>query len=166
MVTPIAFDGVVLGRGSPLDEPWFRVLTGAVAGAGSGLLFGAVGWEAVRWPRPTGALRRPWILLWAWLGLGLIAYAAGWPTSLDLAVLAGLAGLCAAATAGAFRIGVALLRRVRRAGLRTDAPRPPAGWLLPVVAAELVLAALIPASWKPTTSWIWTAVDWFRGTGG
>lgn len=166
LMTPIAFDGVVMGRGSPLDQPWFRVLTGAIAGFGSGLLFGAVGWEAVRWPRPLRGQRRIWIPAWVFLAGGLATYAVGWPALLDLGVLAGLAGLCAAATAAVLRGAIALRRRFRR-GLPPATPEAlAAAWLLPLVLAELTLASVIPASWKPTTSWIWTSIDWLRGGGG
>jgi uncharacterized membrane protein len=166
LVTPIAFDGVVLGRGSALDQPWFRVLTGAIAGLGSGLLFGGVGWEAVRWPRPPGGLRRIWIPAWLLLVAGLIMYRAGWPVLLDLGVLAGLAGLCAAATAAVLRGVLALRRRLWRVPPPTESASLAAAWLVPLVALELLASSLLPSSWKPTTSWIWTAVDWLRGSGG
>ena len=166
LVLPIAVDGVILGRGSPLDLPWFRILTGLLAGIGSGLFFGTRSHDLVRWPPVLRRLRWPWAAAWIWVAMGLVGYAAGVPSVLDSAVAAGLLGLCALGTAAAWSIAIGIRRRLRRGLPPAGRPRVDAGWFLTAAVLELLLVARIPNAWKPTTSWIRTAVDWIRSGGG
>ncbi len=166
LVFPIAVDGLILGRGSPLDVPWFRILTGLLAGIGSGLFFGTRSHDLVRWPPVLGRLRRPWVAVWIWVIAGVVAYATGLPSVLDAAVAAGLLGLCALGTATAWTILVWIRRRLHRGVPAPGRPQVDAGWFLTAAVLELLVVARIPNAWKPTTSWIWTALDWVRSGGG
>lgn len=166
LILPIAVDGVILGRDSALDLPWFRVVTGLLAGVGSGLFFGTRGREVASWPAVAGRLPLPWLLVWIGLTVGILAYLAGWPALLDAAVAAGLLGLCAAGTATAWAVFAAIRRRLRRGLPPPGHLRVDAGWFFSAAVIELVIAAKIPNAWKPTTGWIWIAVDWIRAGGG
>ncbi len=162
LIVPMGVDGLLLGRGSAMDVPWFRVLTGALAGVGSGLFLGARGLPHVRWPAPLPVVAR---LDWAW-GLGLPALAAvalwlGQPLPMDVLVAAGLAALCLAGSAWALRVIRWIVARLSRS---TPSSEPfPVGALALLVICELALVSVTPSSFKPSGSWFHAAVAWLTG---
>ena len=163
LVLPIAVDGLVLGRGSVVDVPALRTASGALAGLGTGLLLGAIGGTAVRWPGALDRARAGWLVVWVWIIAGMGALLAGWPQVLDLAVAMGLLGLCVAGSAWVLGSAVRGVRRWRR-GV------PPAGAIrfgvLPLAAlacAEIAVSCAVPPRFKPTTLWVFAALDWVRG---
>ena len=142
-IVPMGIDGSLLGRGSPMDHGWWRLLTGLAAGIGSGLFLGARAAGRVALPhRPAS---------WAWVGAGIAAiggafHALGWPLPLDGAVFAGLVALCAAGSAWALH----LARRVAGRFISLDQRPFPLTQLALLVVCELAVVSAIPPAFKPS----------------
>lgn len=162
LLVPMGVDGMILGRGSPMDVPWFRTLNGSLAGIGSGLFLGARGLPHVQWPRSLAALGR---FDWGWAvglpGVAAVALALGFPLPMDVLVAAGLAGLCLAGSATALRV----IRWVAgRFSSRAPSTTPFPVWALALlVVGELALVSVTPSQFKPSKLWLYSAVDWISG---
>lgn len=162
LIVPMGVDGLLLGRGSVMDVPWFRVLTGALAGVGSGLFLGARGLPHVQSPPGVAVLARlDWVWALGWPAAASIALWLGRPLPMDLLVAGGLAALCFAGSAWALRVLRWLVGRVSRS---TPATAPfSLGPLALLVICELALVSVTPSSFKPAGSWFHTAVAWLTG---
>ncbi len=162
LLAPMGIDGLILGRGSPMDVVWFRGLNGTLAGIGSGLFLGARGLTHVQWPRPLAALGR---FDWAWaVGLpavAAVALALGQPLPMDVLAVTGLAALCMAGSATALRL---VRWAVGRVSPSTPAVGPFPAWALALlVVCELALTSVTPSQYKPGGRWFHMAVDWIAG---
>jgi uncharacterized membrane protein len=152
LVVPIAVDTQFFGRGSPIDVGWWRLVTGAAAGLGSGLFTGARAHTHLGWPaalQPLARTAHAWGPLLVVVAIGLRV--AGVAVGLDLVVGAGLASLCLAGTAWALAIARWSLRRV---GVRLGERPFPALWLAAAVVAELAFVSVLPNQYKPSGLWL------------
>jgi uncharacterized membrane protein len=157
LVLPVALEKALIGGGSPLDTLALRLVTGALGGLGVALVVGARGAGAVRWPRAllaAGWARRAWAFTLAAAAAGALALAFGVPAPLDLAAFAGVVALAAAGTAWGLDVAASVARRL--AGRQLAAPSPSFGLplLLALAAAEIVLIAALPPSWRPGFAWV------------
>ena len=157
LLLPMVIDGAFLGRGSSVDQWWWRMSTGGLGGVGSGLFLGARGSEQIDLPGP---LTRGSGWLW---GAGVAAivavvYLLGWYAALNVAALLGLFALCMVASAWGLHLARIGLRRlgVSRLDFRPFRPGP----LVLLVVAELVVVSLIPSRFKPTVTMAKEFLGW------
>ena len=158
LFAPMAVDTLILGRGSPVDVNLVRAITGSLAGFASGLLYGSRGLPRVRLDPQGKGLRAAPVVAWIALLVGAGLWTVGGVIFvLDMVVLAGLALLCATATAWGVDVALWVWARWR--------PRPfERSWRIPwmvlggVVLVEFLFVALLPNAYKPNLhwiSWIW-----------
>ncbi len=153
LLAPIAIDTQFFGRGSPFDVGWWRLVSGALAGVGSGLFFGARAVRRVAWPsaaRPLVATAAVWGPLL--IALAVVLRGFGVAAGLDLAVGAGLTALCFAGTAWGLAVARWLVNRLT--WLRLEVRPFSSNLLAAVVVAELVAVSLIPNQYKPSGLWL------------
>lgn len=159
LVAPVGLEKALIAQGSPLDTVTTRLVTGALGGLGVALFVGARARGAVRWPEgPWAAGRVPKralvSLALAVAAAGALALALGAPAPLDLVAFAGVVAIAAAGTAWALDVAAAIASRLGGRPAGSSRPRWGLPLLLALAAAELVLLAAAPPSWRPGFAWI------------
>ncbi len=154
LLAPVFLDGWFVPWGSPLDQPWLRISTGALAGLGSGLFMGARAAAVVRWPAWLEPLRRgaPVGLTAAAVAGVALQLATGNTCVLDAVTVLGLVLLCLAGTGWVWATLAWLVAR-RRAVLHDSFQRAGLAVMAALVPVELVVVSVIPDRWKPGMAW-------------